>query len=72
MVQSFDTKQIDLTYPIRNLRIKDGDVVLLKIDNDKWDLNEAQTIASLVQKCLPYNTLIVLFNGMEIEIIEKY
>ena len=51
---------------ISKLDIKDGDTLIVIIDPDIWDINEAHEIYKTVVKTFPNNNIITTFKGIEI------
>ena len=51
---------------ISKLEIKDSDSIILTIDIDKFDVDEAHQISKIVQKVFPNNPIITTFKGIEI------
>ena len=53
---------------IKKLDIKDGDTILITIDIDKWDVDEAYEIYKMVVKVFPNNNIITTFKGIDIKV----
>lgn len=58
--------EIDPGIIISKLDIKDSDTIIVTIDTDKWDLDEAYHISKLMFNFFPNNKVITTFNGVEI------
>lgn len=56
---------------ISKINLKEDDTVLVTIDLDKYDLDEAYHIFKLMVNSFPNNKVITTFNGVEIEITNK-
>lgn len=51
---------------ISKINLKEDDTVLVTIDLDKYDLDEAYHIFKLMVNSFPNNKVITTFNGVEI------
>ena len=51
---------------ISKLEIKDGDVITVTIDTDKWDLIRATEMLYTVKEIFPNNKVVGQLKGMEI------
>ena len=51
---------------IKKLDIKDGDTIIITIDIDKWDVDEAYEIYKMVAKVFPNNNIVTTFKGIDI------
>lgn len=51
---------------ISKLDIKDGDTIIVTIDTDIWDVDEAYEVHKIVSKTLPNNNIVTTFKGIEI------
>lgn len=51
---------------ISKLEIKDSDSIILTIDIDKFDVDEAHQIFKIVQEVFPNNSIITTFKGIDI------
>ena len=59
---------------ISKLDIKDGDVITVTIDTDKWDLMRATEMLYAYKEIFPNNKIVGELKGMEIKEVknEKY
>ncbi len=59
---------------ISKLDLKEDDTILVTIDLDKYDLEEAYDIFKIIANSFPDNGVVTTFNGVEIKRIknEKY
>lgn len=53
---------------ISKLDIKDGDTIIVTIDTDIWDVDEAYEICKIVNKIFPNNNIVITFKGIEISV----
>jgi hypothetical protein len=51
---------------ISKLDIKDGDIITVTIDTDKWDLNHATEMLYAYKEIFPNNKVVGELKGMEI------
>lgn len=51
---------------ISKLDIKDGDVITVTIDTDKWDLIQATEMLYAYKEIFPNNKIVGVLKGMEI------
>lgn len=56
---------------ISKINLKEDDTILVTIDLDKYDLDEAYHISKLMFNFFPNNKVITTFKGIEIEITNK-
>jgi len=56
---------------LKKLDIKKDDTVLVTIDIDRYDLDEAYHISKLMSNSFPNNKVITTLKGIEIEITNK-
>lgn len=52
---------------ISKLDLKEDDTILITIDRNKWDLDEAYNIFKMMVNSFPNNEVITTFNGVEIK-----
>ena len=52
---------------ISKLDLKEDDTILVTIDLDKYDLNEAYDIFKIIVNSFPDNRVVTTFNGVEIK-----
>ena len=58
----------DNSIKIETTKIKDGDTIILTVDTDIWDVNQAALIMECLSKFFPHNNIITTFKGVEISI----
>lgn len=51
---------------LSKLDIKDGDTIIIAIDTDIFDFDEASDICKMVSKIFPNNHVIATFKGIDI------
>lgn len=56
---------------VSKLNLKEDDTILITIDLDKYDLEEAHDIFKLIVNSFPNNNVVTTFNGVEITIGDK-
>lgn len=56
---------------ISKLDLKEDDTILITIDTDKWDVDEASEIYKIVAKIFPNNNIITTFKGLEIDKLKE-
>ena len=49
------------------LDLKENDVILMTVDLDKFDIDEAYHMFQMIQKVFPNNTVVCTFKGISIE-----
>lgn len=54
-----------------SLSVTKGDTIVLKFDQDKFDLDFAQEYTNIVGKLFPKNNILAIFNGIEIGVIHN-
>lgn len=71
MIESFDSIPINRIQidKITDMTLNKGDTLVLKFDQDIWDLNEATQMANVIMKAYPNNNILAIFNGMELGVI---
>ena len=72
MVESFDREKFLQTSSLNflSLSMKSGDILIIKFDNDKWDLDAANTFLKQVQQIIPNEVSILpILNGVELGVI---
>ena len=53
-----------------NLSLKDGDILVVKFDSEKFDLEEAISFSKAIEKVIPDKvSILTIFNGIEIGVI---
>ena len=74
MVQSFDNIEFEILpklNTINEISLRPGDTLVAKLDQEKWDINDAESIYNILAKTFPKNQILVLFNGIELEVIKN-
>jgi hypothetical protein len=56
---------------ISKLDLKENDVILITIDIDKYDLEEAYNIFEMIVKAFPDNKVVATFKGIEISKLKE-
>lgn len=71
MIKSFDSIPINRIQidKITDMTLNKGDTLVLKFNQDIWDLNEATQMANVIMKAYPNNNILTIFNGMELGVI---
>lgn len=54
-----------------SLSVTKGDTIVLKFDQNKFDLDFAQQYTDIVGKLFPKNNILAIFNGIEIGVIHN-
>ena len=68
MVQYFENKR-EVEYGA--LTLKPGDTLVVKINQDFFDIEEAQHLFQMIQQGFPKNNVLCIFNGIELEVIHR-
>ena len=74
MVQSFDDIKFEILpqlNTVNEISLRPGDTLVAKLDQEKWDTNDAEIIYEILAKAFPKNQILVLFNGIELEVIKN-
>lgn len=72
MVQSFDKEEFIFLSPnIASISLKDGDTIVLRVDNEIWDLDVISQFHENISNCFPKNNVLTILNGMEIGVINR-
>lgn len=74
MVQSFDNIEFEILpklNPINEISLRLGDTLVAKLDQEQWDLDDAQSIYEILVQAFPKNQILVLFKGIELEVIKN-
>ena len=74
MVQSFDNIQFEILpklHTANEISLRPGDTLVAKLDQEKWDLDSAEVIYEILAKAFPKNQILVLFDGIELEVIKN-
>ena len=72
MIESFDGIKYMLNPSVEgmNLSLKDGDILVVKFDSEKFDLEEAISFSKAIEKVIPDKvSILTIFNGIEIGVI---
>ena len=69
MIESFDKVQLSNSIFCSELTILPKDTLVIQFDQDVWDLDSANQIASHLIKNFPNNNIITIFKGMELGVI---
>ena len=72
MIESFDKEKILQTSSLNylSLSIKSGDILVIKFDNDKWDLDAANEFLKQMRQIIPNKVSILpILNGVELGVI---
>ncbi len=56
--------------PHNELTLSPGDTLVAFIDSEKWDMNDAQQFYNLLEKTFPYNSICIMFDGVELGVIK--
>ena len=54
-----------------NLSVAEGDTIVLKFDQDKFDLDFVQEYTNIAKIIFPKNNIMAIFNGMEVGVIHN-
>lgn len=68
MIESFDKIPVNQVQ-ITDITLNKGDTLVLKFDQDIWDLHEANQIANHIMTTYPNNNILTIFNGIELGVI---
>ena len=73
MVGKFDPNDLQEGISIQRTKIKPGDYIIIKVDQDKFDIAQAQSLLENYSKVFPKEcTILLTFNGIDIiKIIER-
>ena len=74
MVQSFDDVKFEILpqlNTVNEISLRPGDTLVAKLDQEKCDLNDAEVIYKILDKAFPKNQILVLFDGIELEVIKN-
>lgn len=66
MVQKLETKNQPATTPF-DLTLYRGDTLVIQVDQDKFDIEEASKLTELYREQFPNNNIICTFEGIEIK-----
>lgn len=68
MIHYFENKR-EIEYGVLTLR--PNDTLIVKINQDFFDINEAQQILRNIKQCFLKNDVLCIFNGIELEVIHR-
>ena len=71
MVKSFEVMQIQDFFTIPELTLLKGDTLVIRFNQDLWDLDEAEILSKNIARNFPNNKILVIFNGMELGAIHE-
>ena len=70
MLESFDREKFLETSSLNKLSLSDGDILVIKFDNDIWDLDTAHEFLKNIATAIPKKVSILpIFNGIEMGVI---
>ena len=70
MIENFDKEQILQLSSMSRLSLSDGDILVIKFDNDIWDLDTAHEFLKNIATAIPEKVSILpIFNGVEMGVI---
>ena len=47
------------------------DTIVIKVDNNQWNISDAESIVKLIRQSFPLNKIIVIPNGIQIGVIKE-
>ena len=71
MVEIFDKNLETNGVTAYTLNVKYGDKIIVQIDPERWNIDEAQQLLQKYTEAFPYNTVICTFDGIEIKGVIK-
>ena len=71
MVEIFDKNLETNGVTAYTLNVKYGDKIIVQIDPERWNIDEAQQLLQQYTEAFPYNTVICTFDGIEIKGVIK-
>jgi hypothetical protein len=74
LVQSFDDVKFEILpqlNTVNEISLRPGDTLVVKLDQEKWDVEGAEIIYEVLAKAFPKNQILVLFDGIELEVIKN-
>ena len=70
MLESFNREKFLETSSLNKLSLSDGDILVIKFDNDIWDLDAAHEFLKNIATAIPEKVSILpIFNGIEMGVI---
>ena len=64
-------EKIDNFKDIHTSYLRKGDVIVIKIDQDIWDISDAQKIVESIADTFVDNDILCMFKGVDISIIRR-
>lgn len=71
MVKSSEIVETQNFYIIPELTLLKGDTLIIKFDQNIWDLDEVSHMLSMLKDNFPNNKVVAIFNGMELGVIHE-
>lgn len=71
MIESFEKIQMNNFIFCTELSLRQSDTLVIKFDQDTWDLDTASEIVQQIAKAYPQNNILTIFNGMELGVIHN-
>ena len=76
MVEKINEKEVEITIipklrEYNSISLSPGDTLLVHVDQDIWDLSDAQSFYDLFSKSFPNNNIVVTFKGIEIGVVKE-
>ena len=74
MIQSIDIIENKVTSNClmsRELELDPNDILVIKFNQDLWNLEQAQTFLNNYRKVFHNNTVVATFNGIDFEVIKQ-
>lgn len=71
MIESFEKIQTNKSIFCTELSLRQNDTLVVKFDQDIWDLNSASEIVQQITKAYPQNSILTIFNGIELGVIHN-
>lgn len=71
MIKNFEIIEKQNFYIIPDLTLLKGDTLIIKFDQNIWDLDEASHMLSILKDNFPNNKVVAIFNGMELGVIHE-
>lgn len=74
MVQSFDNIKFEILPELKvtnEISLRPGDTLAAKLDQEKWDVEGAEVIHEVLARAFPKNQILILFDGIELEVIKN-
>lgn len=71
MIESFEKIRMNNFIFCAELSLRQSDTLVIKFDQDTWDLDTASEIVQQIAKAYPQNNILTIFNGMELGVIHN-